>query len=237
MYSNAKMQYMYQKSPIGLAAASVIALCAAACHMQRPAEERAAAAAVETTPVARTFVFECEDSYNFTARFSENAVWLFLPTQAVQLPQVRSGSGAKYSGSGITFWSKGRSAILETADTSYFGCQNNPAKAIWEHARLNGVDFRATGNEPGWTLEITLDQDMVFTTHYGESSYRFLTPEPDINPSVRETSYLVENADHQMSVRLKGQSCQDSVSGETVAVTVTIELDGARYAGCGKALR
>jgi membrane-bound inhibitor of C-type lysozyme len=231
------MQYMYQKSSIGLLTAPIIALSAVACHMQKPVDADPIPAADTTQPGSRTFVYECEDSYNFTARFSENAVWLFLPAQAVQLPQVRSGSGEKYSGSGITFWSKGRSAILETADTSYFGCQNNPAKAIWEHARLNGVDFRATGNEAGWTLEITLDQDMVFTTHYGESSYRFLTPEPDINPSVRETSYLVENADHQMSVRLKGQSCQDSVSGETVAVTVTIELDGARYAGCGKALR
>ena len=31
----------------------------------------------------------------------------------------------------------------------------NRRAAIWAQAKLDGVDFRATGNEPGWKLEIT----------------------------------------------------------------------------------
>ena len=32
-------------------------------------------------------------------------------------------------------------------------CQNDSRRAVWEHAKLNGADFRGQGNEPGWHVE------------------------------------------------------------------------------------
>ena len=52
--------------------------------------------------------------------------------------------------------------------------------AIWEDAKLRGVDFRAVGNEPGWNLEISADGEMVFIGNYGQTEYKFPTPEPSV---------------------------------------------------------
>lgn len=45
--------------------------------------------------------------------------------------------------------------MLEVGKKRHVHCKNNRAEAIWEDAKLRGVDFRAVGNEPGWHLELT----------------------------------------------------------------------------------
>ncbi|MBW2335916.1 MAG: MliC family protein [Deltaproteobacteria bacterium] len=100
-------------------------------------------------PRTQTYVYECNDGYGFVARIEGENAWLFLPNGTISLPHVRSGSGARYSDGSITFWSKGEAALLETDGNSRRNCRNNRRKAIWEDAKLNGIDFRAVGNEPG----------------------------------------------------------------------------------------
>ncbi len=184
----------------------------------------------------RTLVYECEDNFGFTARTRGRTVWLFLPDGAVQLPQVSSASGEKYQGAHVTFWSRGEDAMLTLGESYYVGCRNNRAWAIWEHARLNGVDFRAIGNEPGWQLEIQSGADMVFIADYGKTTHRFTTPEPEIDEPNGRTTYATRNTEHQIVVKLEGTACRDSMSGEPFAVSVRVELDDRLYRGCGKAL-
>jgi membrane-bound inhibitor of C-type lysozyme len=185
---------------------------------------------------AQTFVYECEDNFGFTARRQGNTVWLFLPGEAVQLPQVRSASGEKYQGAHTTFWSEGENAMITLGELYYVGCRNNRSRAIWEHAKLNGVEFRAIGNDPGWQLEIQSGADMVFVADYGQATHRFTTPQPEVNESARKTTYAARNPKHQIVVKLEATPCRDSMSGETFAVTVRVELDGRLYHGCGKPL-
>ena len=100
-----------------------------------------------------TFFFEC-DGLEFTARHDPKGIYLFLPGRTLLLPETPSASGAKYSDGKAVFWSKGEEALLEVDGTTYKACKNNRKRAVWEDAKLNGVDFRAVGNEPGWYLEI-----------------------------------------------------------------------------------
>ena len=97
--------------------------------------------------ISRTFVYECPDDFSFVARTEAGKAWLFLPGNTIDLPLVPSASGKKYSNGNDTFWSKGEEALIETGNNKHAGCRNNRAKAIWEHARLNGVDFRALGKQ------------------------------------------------------------------------------------------
>jgi len=99
-----------------------------------------------------------------------------------------------------------------------------------------GVGFRAVGNEPGWHLEITPSEKTVFVTDYGEFQHSVNTPQPVTDQNTRKTTYNVENAEHDLTVEILGQSCEDTMSGEIFEATVTVKLDGKTYKGCGKAL-
>ena len=115
---------------------------------------------------AKTYVYECPNEYNFTVSTEGEQAWLFLPEQTIRVTQVPAASGTKYQDKQITFWAKGNNARLQLGKKTYEACTNNRAKAIWEHAKLNGVDFRALGNEPGWNLEIIRDETIVFSYFY-----------------------------------------------------------------------
>jgi len=185
---------------------------------------------------AKTYVYECGDGYGFVARVQREKAWLFLPEKTKSLPHVPSGSGAKYSEDQITYWSKGEEALLEIGDEKHTDCKNDRAMAIWEDAKLRGVDFRAVGNEPGWNLEIIMRNKIVFAGDYGQARYEFITAGPSSDQQARTTVYEVQNDQHELSVILVGRRCRDTMSGEAFETTVSVILDGKKYQGCGKAL-
>jgi membrane-bound inhibitor of C-type lysozyme len=185
----------------------------------------------------QTYVFKCDDSYNFVARQDNDIIWLFLPYKTVKLPQVPSGSGFKYSNGEITFWLENDKAKLETGEKQFQSCQNNRARAIWEHAKLNGVDFRAVGNEPGWYLEIYEGRKVRFIADYGIVRYNdFDLPDPQIDPEARKTLYTFVLDEHELEIIIEGKTCRDTMIDEQYESTVTVNLDGKIYHGCGRPL-
>ena len=164
-------------------------------------------------------------------------MWLFLPDHAVQLPLAEDGPDAIYLGAGIRFQYRNGQARLELPDSHYEHCRNNPQRAAREHARLNGVDFRATGYAPDWILEITLDGDMKLVTGSNDTTYHFTTPEPLVIESEHKTLYSARNKAHQIVVELAGTPCRNISTGEIREVTVHISIDEQRLKGCGGALR
>jgi len=185
---------------------------------------------------AQTFVYECPDDFSFVARIETNRAWLFLPGNTIDLPQVQSASGTKYSNGSDIFWSKGDEALIETGNDKHASCINNRARAIWEHAKLNGVDFRALGNEPGWYMEISNRQDILLVTDYGQRTYHFPFSNIKQEPDKRTTLYSASSNDDRIEVVVRGDSCRDSMSGESFSATVTVVVNNQRYTGCGRAL-
>ena len=145
--------------------------------------------AINSQQAPKKFVYECSRSFSFVARIENNTVWLFLPQKTLSLPQVSSDSGTEFSNGKIVFWSKGDTTLLENSEISYRNCKNNRARAIWEHAKLSGVDFRATGNEPGWDLEIRNGDKIIFISDHGMSRYEFVAPEPLTDQQKHTTIY------------------------------------------------
>ncbi len=185
---------------------------------------------------ASTFVYECTDGSTFVTRIEERTAWLFLPTGTVSLPHAPSGSGAKYTDGEITFWTKGEEATMEAEEGARRNCRNNRARAIWEDAKFRGVDFRALGNEPGWNLEISAGGGILYLGDYGQTEYRFPTPEPVEDQDARRTTYTVEDGGHALAIMLEGRVCMDTMSGEAFETRVTVVLDGREHRGCGRAL-
>ncbi len=185
---------------------------------------------------AQTYVYHCADNKSFVARIEPKKAWLFLPTKTLSLPQIPAASGSKFSNGSATFWNKGKSAIFESTTQIYKNCTNNRAQAIWEHAKLNGVDYRAVGNEPGWSLEITHDQTTIFTSHYGQDRYEFETSKPLIDTAAHTREYQLQNSSHKLSISLSAKLCKDTMSDQSFSSTVSVRLDNKKFTGCGKAL-
>jgi len=184
------------------------------------------------------YFFQCE-GLEFTARHDPKGIYLFLPGRALLLAETPAASGAKYSDGKATFWSKGEEALLEIDGATYKECKNNRQRAVWEDAKLNGVDFRAVGNEPGWYLEIYdkgTPEKIDFISDYGQVYYTFPTAQRNTQSSPPRTRYVARVGGHQLEVVLEPGPCRDSMSGEAFETIVALKLNNRTYQGCGKPL-
>lgn len=188
-----------------------------------------------TNDTSKTYVYECTDGMSFPVNIKKEHAWVFLPKETLNLPLVPSASGAKYSDGKTIFWSKGQEAYLNIGTGAQITCTNNPQRAVWEHAKLSGVDFRAVGNEPGWYLEIR-HESIRYVGDYGSTSHIFPKPQQTVATSSNQTTYLTRDAENELNVQIEGKQCHDTMSGEEFESTVTIRLNGTIYLGCGRAL-
>lgn len=201
----------------------------------KPTTIHTTTATIHKDKEAETFVYECDDGNTITTTVAGNVAWLFFPHQTLSLQLVPSASGAKYSDGKVMYWGKGQSAIMNTPEGVQTRCENNRKLAIWEHAKLHGVDFRAVGNEPGWHLEIGPD-NITYTGNYGSTNLVFPTPKPDTDTSLRQTVYQTSNPQAALRILIKGKKCNDTMSDETYESTVTVWIDDLLLIGCGRPL-
>ena len=209
----------------------IVACALAACSGEGPPDQTGS---VATT--LRSFAYNCASNGYIVADFrrGDAVMWLFMHDQTVQLDPVEAASGAKYSKGDITFWSKGSEAILEIAGATD-SCTENRRASILEDAKLRGVSFRATGNEPGWLMEIGPGA-ILLEINYGADRYQFPLTTPDEDQSKRITTYRSEARGKVLKLRLIGDRCQDTMSDEVFATNVEFELDAVAYRGCGQPL-
>jgi len=184
----------------------------------------------------KTFAWSClTNGYVVTDyRQTEEAMWLFLPSNTVLLPREASASGAKYSNGDITFFSKGNEAILTTAEGDDH-CVEKRRASILEDAKLRGVDYRGNGNEPGWVLEISGNR-MDFVTNYGQDAYEFTISGHEREPDSSTVTYTSTALGKAIRVSIIGEPCNDTMADEVYETAVRIELDERVYQGCGQGL-
>lgn len=109
-------------------------------------------AAVDGEP--STYVFVCNDDLIYTVRVTGTEAWVFGPEGTHRLSIVPAEKGARYADGIFELWIEGQQAQLGETGGPLRSCRNDPRRAVWERAKLDGVDFRAVGNEPGWSLEM-----------------------------------------------------------------------------------
>ena len=161
---------------------------------------------------------------------------VLLGDRTLTLPRVPAGEGAKYTDGADLFWSKGSDAILEAADVAHHGCRSKPSGAIWEEAKLRGVDFRAIGNEPGWYLEMQYGGQLLLVTDYGDRRLTAATPAPAVIAS-GASAYRSRTSTHDLVVTIQDAPCADDMSGESFPTRVLVQLNDEELRGCGRRLR
>jgi putative lipoprotein len=181
-------------------------------------------------------VFECPGGSRFLVRYEGGLAWLENPAgHTVRLERQPSASGAKFAADGLTVWSKGEEAMIEAGGERHMGCRRNRAASAWEQARLDGVRFRALGNEPGWILEIDEDSGIDLVTDYGQTRLRF--DRLSRSGSAAEGTIRYEaRGDDQVIVVLTFVTCHDDMSGQSYPIRAELRLGGRTYRGCGRQL-
>ena len=189
------------------------------------------------TSAPRTYVFACEKGYHFAARIEHGDAWLFLPERTLRLSKTAGDTGAVYSDGQTRFTVNGENARLKIHDTEYRACTNNRNAAVWEHAKLNGVDFRAVGHEPPWILQLTRGKEIVLRLGYDNRELHFPATAPVTDTEERSASYSTDNEQHTLSLSLTAKRCHDSMTSASYGTTVHFILDGEeQYIGCGRFL-
>lgn len=187
----------------------------------------------EAAKEAHTYVFTCDEGFEFVARTESRSAWLFLPSGTVELTKESSDD---YRAEQVAFRINGQSSQLEGPEGKHLNCRNNRSLAIWEHAKLNGADFRAIGNEPGWYLEIRNQAKIVLVTGYGSEQHEFELPEPETDAASGATVYKAGLDGQEMTLTIAGETCLDSMSGEEFESKVEVAFKEKTLRGCGRAL-
>lgn len=221
---------------VPLVLTAILASCSPGQDLALTADNNAAEVkAVPGADNSRTFVYQCDENFEFVAHLSGDTAWLFLPKRTVALGQMQTPTGAQYGDGESSFLIDGEYGWFKGAEGEYDRCVNSRRKAVWEHAKLRGADYRAVGNEPGWSVEIW-PEHIRYVGDYGSVSYTFERPEPRIDQQARTTVYETADANVSFTMQIRGERCLDTMSDDEYSTAVTIWVDGRELSGCGKAL-
>jgi len=108
------------------------------------------------------------------------------------------------------------------------------AEAVFAADRRRGIDFRALGQEPGWSLTIDEGHSIVFAANSMDDSVQLPAPALEVDTSSGIRTYRAQSAAHQLTVVRVPQLCRDPISDRVFDARVTVTFDGVTYEGCGK---
>ena len=105
-----------------------------------------------------------------------------------------------------------------------------------------GVDFKAQGNEPFWSVEIDFDKQIHFKSLNHPAELIAPVPKPAQMQDAQGERYRAVTEAGELIVTILKDSCTDSMSGDgfpykvRVDAKLTSDADYAHYEGCGRYL-
>jgi uncharacterized membrane protein len=82
-------------------------------------------------------------------------------------------------------------------------------------------------------VDIEPGGDLRILARYGTDTITIAAPAPAID-STGARVYRATSAEHDIAVTVEDEPCRDAMSGEPFPMTVTLELDGETFQGCGE---
>lgn len=178
-------------------------------------------------------VFTCDDGYRFAVRFRENGASLVLPASTHDLALADAPGRYRDDRRFLRILDDDQ-ARYESPDGGRRRCSGVVADGPREESALLGYDYRAVGQEPGWTLEIDEDRWLRFIGDYGATT--ILAPVPAAADSAGARVLHAVTDGHDLRVVVLPGPCEDVMSGEPFPDRVEVTVDGVALAGCGELL-
>lgn len=161
---------------------------------------------------------------NVTIGYTADTMHLALGKETIEMRPVEAASGAKFAATGdptTTFWSKGDRAMLVLRGQTYPECMR---------VETESKVFRATGNEPGWRLQVT-DTKITFLDNYGQT--RIEAPALPAETTAAFRQYAARTDGHELIVRIFDRLCSDTMTGMPYPNEAVVVFDGKQLNGCG----
>jgi putative lipoprotein len=180
---------------------------------------------------ARTLVYDCQNLATVTLRVYPDSVEVRAPGEsAITLPLAGSNP-VRYANETTTLSGLNESVRID-GPLGHLVCRSAPAEVPWAEARLRGIDFRAVGDAPDWTLDIDEGARVEFVANHGAT--RLVGVPAQSQTSAQRMTVTATSGGHALQVAIERRTCTNSAGTTTQATIVT--LDGTTYAGCGRAL-
>ena len=189
--------------------------------------------------VLHAYVWECDGDLTLNVRnlFREDAITIRLHEGERKLPLVVSASGAKYADETLTFWTKGGEATFERKGAPPIQCREVRAKSLLADARVRGVAYRGTGNEPGWMVEVGPATRLLFVTNFGEERHEFDGLSTRGADTIGVTVFIARHGDEEIKVTVVREACIDDMSGAEFDHRMVVEFAGQSLRGCAAAVQ
>ena len=246
------MQGTHHATPLfRLLICSLAIALTAGCGSEEQAQEAsqaAAEAAARSTPMEglsaaddlgppHLLAFACGETEPYLAIHdpASDTVRLYTPAGDVHtLAHEVAASGARYSDGQVMLWAKGQDQVLLEIDgRPVSDCGPSGRQRVLTAAFQAGFWLRASGNEPGWTLQAS--PQSIRLNQMGSPAASFA----GLQPGDLESGRVLERTagPHRLRVTVEEDLCQDTMSGEPSPLSVVVELDDETLRGCGLWLR
>ncbi len=158
-----------------------------------------------------------------TVGVNQETVLLTVGREQFELRRVPSASGSRYQAlrdPSTTFWSQGDRASITLRGRRLTECYK---------LSPTSTSFRARGNEPFWSLDIS-PTSLTFQLLDGKS---FSSPTPKPETALAGRRYTAQSGSQRLTALLLNQLCVDSMSGMPYPQTVRVRTGDKDYQGCG----
>ena len=113
-------------------------------------------------------VYYCHNLSIVTVRVFPKRVEIETEARKATLAETTPASPVRYSNGSMTLSNLTELVRLEEPGAVYF-CRSLPTEVAWQEARFRGIEFRAAGDNPSWSLEIDSGVAIEFTSGQGDT--------------------------------------------------------------------
>lgn len=173
------------------------------------------------TPLAFATEFECNGTEVLFGVADDKSV-LRVGERDFEMVSAISASGARYVAAddeSTEFWSRGDSAMLTVEGQDMGNCTQVAPDA---------TDYRAYGNEPGWSAIIGEDT-VALDADYGAVRFETDRPEAQLTPG----AYVFDMPEISARLTLEDRLCNDLSTGMPHPHHATLRLEERELRGCG----
>lgn len=116
----------------------------------------------------------------------------------------------------------------ETNDTNVATATAPATNAETENT---GFAYVAQGNEPDWSINVQANNILVFSTPDNSDGIKL---NAERSAYAKGVEYTGNHEGKQFHLNLKGDQCEDTMSGQKYDMTAVFEFNGVKYSGCAK---
>jgi uncharacterized membrane protein len=186
-----------------------------------------------TAADAEWLIYSCHNLSLLTVRVHQAQVEVTTATRKATLAEAPTPSPARYTNGTVTLTGLDEYVRLEEPGAVYW-CRKIPGEAPWHEASLRGIEFRAAGDDPVWSVEVDSGVGVEFATGLGAARTVSRFPPAELKGDKRSMTLSARSASHALTLVAEQRVCHQA--GNTMTLTVTATLDGKTYSGCGRAL-